>query len=84
MTATQAARSFAAMLDAVEHGEDIVITRDGMPVGRFIPERLTAADRLKATFRAHPPDSAFADDLVAAQADLRSEFPSKVHSWPDE
>jgi len=29
MTATQAARSFASILDAVEHGETVIITRDG-------------------------------------------------------
>jgi prevent-host-death family protein len=37
VTATQAARSFASILDAVEHGETVVITRDGVPVGRLVP-----------------------------------------------
>ena len=36
VTATQAARSFASILDAVEHGETVVITRDGVPVGSRI------------------------------------------------
>lgn len=80
MTATQAARSFAALLDYVEQGEEIVITRDGVPVGRFAPERVTTADRLKATLRSYPPDPSFADDLDAVRADLRGEFPNKVHS----
>lgn len=84
MTATQAARSFAALLNAVEHGEDIVITRDGVPVGRFVPERLTAADRLRAALREQPADASFADDLDAARGDLRNTFSNEVHSWPGE
>src|ERR1035437_2537911 len=51
VTATQAARSFASILDAVEHGETVVITRDGVPVGRLVPERRTAADRLQAALQ---------------------------------
>ena len=37
VTATQAARSFANILDAVEHGETVVITRDGVPVEQARP-----------------------------------------------
>jgi prevent-host-death family protein len=83
MTATQAARNFAGLLDAVEHGESVVITRDGATVGRFVPERQTTADRLKAALRDHPPDPAFADDLEAARADLRSSFTDEVRAWPN-
>ena len=63
VTATQAARSFANILDAVEHGETVVITRDGVPVGRLVPERRTSADRLKAALRDSPADAGFADEL---------------------
>jgi prevent-host-death family protein len=83
MTATQAARNFAGLLDAVEHGDAVVITRDGMPVGRFIPERLTIADRLKAAIRDHAADPSFADDLEAARAQMRSAFADEVRTWPD-
>lgn len=82
VTATQAARSFAAILDAVEHGETIVITRDGIPVGRLSPERRTSAERLKAALRDNPADAEFADDLEAAHADLRSAFSEEVRGWP--
>jgi prevent-host-death family protein len=54
VTATQAARNFANILDQVEHGETIVITRDGVPVGRLSPERRTSAERLKAALRDNP------------------------------
>jgi prevent-host-death family protein len=71
MTATQAARNLAGLLDAVEHGEAVVITRDGVAVGRFVPERRTTADRLKEALREHAADSGFADDVEAARASLR-------------
>jgi prevent-host-death family protein len=41
VTDTQAARSFTSILDAVEHEETVVITRDGLPVGRLVPDRRT-------------------------------------------
>ncbi|MBO0805660.1 MAG: type II toxin-antitoxin system prevent-host-death family antitoxin [Nocardiopsaceae bacterium] len=74
VTATYAARNFADILDAVERGEAIVITRDGVPVGSLSPERRTSAERLKAALRDNPADLGFADDLEAAHADLCSVF----------
>jgi prevent-host-death family protein len=84
VTATQAARSFANILDAVEHGETVVITRDGAPVGRLVPERRTSADRIKAALRDNPADAEFADDLERARDDLRSAFSDEVRGWPAE
>lgn len=84
VTATHAARNFASLLDAVEHGETVVVTRDGVPVGRLAPERRTAADRLRAALREHPADGGFADDLVTVHADLRSAFSDEVRGWPGE
>ena len=84
VTATQAARNFAGILDQVERGETIVITRDGVPIGRLSPERLTSAERLKAALRDNPADEGFADDLEAARADLRSAFTDEVRGWPAE
>jgi prevent-host-death family protein len=83
ITATQAARNFAGLLDAVEHGEVVVITRDGVPVGRFVPERRTTADRLKAALRENPADPAFAVDVETARAELRASFTDEVRAWPD-
>lgn len=84
VTATHAARNFASLLDAVEHGETVVVTRDGVPVGRLVPDRSTAADRLKAALREHPADGGFADDLSAVHADLRATFSDEVRGWPGE
>jgi prevent-host-death family protein len=66
VTAAQAARSFANILDAVEHGETVVITRDGVPIVRLVPERRTSADRLKAALHDKPADAGFGDDLESA------------------
>ena len=84
VTATQAARNFASILDQVEHGETVVITRDGVPVGRLTPERRTSAERLKAALRDNPADKEFADDLEAVHADLRAAFTDEVRGWPAE
>mgnify|MGYP001806535244 CR=1 FL=1 len=63
--AFEAKNTFGALLDRVEHGEEIVITRHGRPVARLVPnaggidqnqaraavERLRArAESLKAGF----------------------------------
>jgi prevent-host-death family protein len=84
VTATQAARNFASILDQVERGETIVITRDGVPVGRLAPERRTSAERLKAALRDNPADEGFADDLEAAHVGLRAAFTDEVRGWPAE
>jgi prevent-host-death family protein len=84
VTATQAARNFASILDQVERGETIVITRDGVPIGRLAPERRTSAERLKIALRDNPADAGFADDLEAAHADLRTSFTDEVTGWPAE
>lgn len=84
VTATQAARNFASLLDAVEHGEVVVITRDGIPVGRLSPERRTSADRLKAALADQRVDEGFADDLAAVHEELRSAFTDEVRGWPGE
>jgi prevent-host-death family protein len=74
VTAAEAGRCFVRLLDAVEQGETVIITRDGVPVGRLIPEQRTSADGLKAALRKHPADAGFAEDLDAAHASLRSAF----------
>ncbi|HEV3383037.1 MAG TPA: type II toxin-antitoxin system prevent-host-death family antitoxin [Trebonia sp.] len=84
VTATQAARSFANILDAVEHGETVVITRDGATVGKLVPERRTSADRLKTALRDNPADAGFADELERAHEDLRTSFSDEVRGWPGE
>ena len=45
--AFEAKNKLAALLDRVEGGEEIVITRHGRPVARLVPN-LGSADRLQA------------------------------------
>jgi prevent-host-death family protein len=81
VTAAQAVQSFTSILDAVEQGETVLITRDGVPIGRLVPERRTSADRLQAALRDSPADAGFADDLERAHDDLRSAFDDELRGW---
>jgi antitoxin (DNA-binding transcriptional repressor) of toxin-antitoxin stability system len=72
MTATEASRNFYAMLDAVESGETILLTRDGLVVGRFEPVHERVVDRLAEVFREYPADPGFGDHLEETVRDLRA------------
>ena len=58
LTATEAARRFSEMLDAVEtRGETFVVTRNGVPVGELTPLRrrqFVAAEAAVAMFAGAP------------------------------
>jgi prevent-host-death family protein len=77
--AFEAKNTLGALLDRVEQGEEIVITRHGKPVARLVPNSLgidrgqaqAAIDRLRA--RAHTLKSAF--DWEALKADRDAERP---------
>jgi prevent-host-death family protein len=81
MTATQASRNFAALLDVVEQGESVLVTRDGVPIGRFTPEHRSIGEQLHEVMSRYPVDSGFADDIEAAMRDLRAQ-PGRVDEWP--
>lgn len=81
ITATQASRNFAALLDVVEQGESVLVTRDGTPIGRFVPENTPIAVRIEDVMRRHPVDPSFADDLEAVVHELRSQC-DEVRKWP--
>jgi prevent-host-death family protein len=64
VTATEAARRFADLLDAVEHdGERYTITRRGKVVAHIEPVTRGRGNDAKALLRRHRPDSAWTDDL---------------------
>jgi len=48
LTAVEAKVKFGAVLDAVERGEQIVVTRNGKVVARIIPEREPPMSREEA------------------------------------
>ena len=56
LTVTEAKANFSQLLDAVEQGETVVITRHGKKIARIVPaadqervSRLEAMERLKKT-----------------------------------
>jgi antitoxin (DNA-binding transcriptional repressor) of toxin-antitoxin stability system len=69
MTATEASRGFSDLLDAIERGEIVVITRGNRPVAEIGPShRRTGADLRVALSGIRPPDSRFEEDIAAATA----------------
>lgn len=79
LTATEVARSFSAVLDQVEHGDTVVITRGGRQVAVLEP-RVTATGRaLKDVLRRHSPDDGWLDDI----AETRRLAEERDVAWPD-
>lgn len=74
MTATEASRNFSDLLDAIEHGETVMITRGHHPVAEIGPaRRRTGADLRAALEGIEPPDDRFAEDINNALAMLTTE-----------
>ena len=74
MTATEASRNFSDLLDAIERGETVTITRGHHVVAEMRPaRRRTGADLRAALERVPPPDDRFAEDIAAALALISSE-----------
>jgi prevent-host-death family protein len=74
MTATEASRNFSDLLDAVERGETVTITRGNQVVAEVRPARHhTGSDLRAALEHIPPPDDHFADDIAAALALVSSE-----------
>ena len=69
ITATEAARSFADLLDAVEHrGERFTIVRRGRAIASLEPMNEGHGADVKALLLRHRPDSRWSDDLAATRA----------------
>ena len=63
MTTAEISADFAALLAAAEHGETVVVTRDGVPIGRFVPER-SVAERIAEVMDRFPLSAEAAEDLA--------------------
>jgi antitoxin (DNA-binding transcriptional repressor) of toxin-antitoxin stability system len=61
MTATEAARNFSDLLDSIERGETVTITRGQRAVAEMRPARIP------------PPDEQFAANIADAKALIASE-----------
>jgi antitoxin (DNA-binding transcriptional repressor) of toxin-antitoxin stability system len=74
MTATEASRRFSDLLDAIEHGETVIITRGSHAIAEIGPaRRRTGADLRAALDGVPPPDEGFVEDIETAIALLTNE-----------
>jgi antitoxin (DNA-binding transcriptional repressor) of toxin-antitoxin stability system len=74
MTATEASRNFSDLLDAIERGETVVITRGNHVIAEMRPAQHRTGANLRATLEhIPPPDDRFADDIAGALALIASE-----------
>ena len=80
INATEAARRFSGILDAVEHrGESFVIVRKGRPVARMGPAVKATGASIKQILRAHARDSDWGQEL----RELRAEVSVEDRSWTE-
>ena len=64
ISATEASKRFAGLLDAVEHrGESFTVVRRGRVVATITPARRETGADLRRILAKHPPDDRWADDL---------------------
>jgi prevent-host-death family protein len=71
VTATDAARRFSELLDAVERrGETFVVVRRGRAVARIGPARAANGKAVKEILRSNPPDPEWASELRRLRASL--------------
>lgn len=74
MTATEASRRFSDLLDAIERGETITITRGNHAVAEIRPARRRTGADLRAALADIPaPDDRFVDDIADSIALLTTE-----------
>jgi len=71
LTATDAARRFSELLDAVERrGETFLVVRRGRAVARIGPARAANGKAVKELLRSTPPDARWASELHELRAFL--------------
>lgn len=74
MTATEAARNFADLLDAIEHrGEHFTIVRRGKAIAHLEPMTRGRGADVKALIRRHRPDPGWSSDLDEVRSLLEVE-----------
>jgi prevent-host-death family protein len=74
VSATEAARNFSDLLDAVEHrGEHFTVVRRGRIVARLEPAAPRGGSEVKAVLRRHRRDAAWAADVASVRELLEIE-----------
>ncbi|NBE91996.1 type II toxin-antitoxin system prevent-host-death family antitoxin [Nonomuraea sp. KC401] len=82
MTATEASRNFATVLDQAEHGETVVVTRGGKQIAVIGPAPIAPGRMVKALLArsAGTLDEDFEADVAAAREAVDDEM---RQTWPD-
>lgn len=74
ITATEASRRFSDLLDAIEAGDTVMVTRGNRPIAEIRPAlRRTGSDLRAALEGIAPPDDRFAADIAGAIENLTHE-----------
>lgn len=78
VTATEAARNFSDLLDAIEHKkESFVVRRGGKAVARIGPASISSGAEVKKLLREVVPDSDWERELTL----LRKQLIAKERDW---
>ncbi|MFJ6015362.1 type II toxin-antitoxin system Phd/YefM family antitoxin [Streptomyces sp. NPDC092952] len=80
MTATEASRNFASVLDRAERGETIAITRGGRRLAILSPAPAGNGAALMEFLAGHPVDDDFAADVESVRDLTTDELGT---AWPD-
>jgi len=64
ITASEASRKFSAVLDSVEHGETIVVTRAGRRIASIAPVPIATGSALNAVLARWRASTALDDDFA--------------------
>ena len=80
VTATEASRSFAALLDDVEAGETVVVTRGGRRIAAIGPAMAGNGGEFLGLLANSTPDEDFGSDVATARQITTLQGPA----WPDD
>ena len=80
MTATEASRSFAAILDEAERGGTVIVTRGGRRIATIGPASAANGTAVVELLQTAEIDEGFSDDVRAA----RESVVAKVAAWPED
>ncbi|MDP9799916.1 prevent-host-death family protein [Catenuloplanes nepalensis] len=81
ISATEASRRFSDLLDAIERGETVTVTRGSRPIAEIRPaRRRTGRDLRAALSEVPPPDDEFEHDVAEAMTYVSSD---RADPWAD-
>lgn len=85
ITASEASRTFSAVLDSVEHDETVVVTRGGRRIASISPAPAATGAALNAILERWSGNDAFDDDFVGRIAEARDAVSTALdeNPWTD-